>query len=208
VVLPQAVPARYLDITRLVNSHSGVWVGWSGTVRSHPNDLQATGGGVAKVLNETVDTTLAYVGPHSQEHLVKQALGYRKTGMCSGWQPLRDYPTVIAEFDIGIVPLEDCTFNDAKSCLKGLELAALGVPFIASPSADYQKLFSQGAGILAKNRNDWSRALTHLLTDESHYQEVATRGRAVALERTLEAQHTAWAAAWQVEQKTRQDALQ
>lgn len=208
VVVPQAIPARYLGVENAI-SHYGLWVGWSGTVTSHPGDLQASEGGIAKFLRENIDTaSLAYVGPFNQRPAVKRALKWRGPVFCHGWVPLSKYPEAIAQFDVGVVPLESCTFNDAKSCLKGLELAALGVPFVASPSPEYRTLHEQGAGILAKTRNDWSRSLAKLASDPDYRAQVALEGRQTALSRTLEAQHALWVSSWAAEQKIPQNALQ
>ena len=59
----------------------------------------------------------------------------------------------VAQLDTGIVPLQRSRFNEAKSNLKGLEYAALGVPFVASPTAEYERLaeskFEAGRGTIA-----------------------------------------------------------
>jgi hypothetical protein len=39
---------------------------------------------------------------------------------------------------VGLVPLTRGPFNEAKSYLKGLEYAAAGIPFIATPTEEYQ----------------------------------------------------------------------
>ena len=59
------------------------------------------------------------------------------------------YTSSVAELGVGLVPLLDSAFNRAKSWLKGLEYAALGVPFVASPTPEYVKLAGLGAGLLA-----------------------------------------------------------
>lgn len=60
------------------------------------------------------------------------------------------------QFDIGVVPLVDIPFNHAKSWIKGLEYAAAGIPFIASPLPEYLRLQSQyGIGRIAYDSSDW-----------------------------------------------------
>lgn len=85
-------------------------------------------------------------------------------------------------FDIGLAPLEDIRFNDAKSCLKGMEYVAAGIPFIASPSAEYRWLNSHGIGRLAKRPLDWKKRITELLDPAVRTDEAA---RNLALMRPL-----------------------
>lgn len=67
----------------------------------------------------------------------------------------QDYPSGFC-FDIGVVPLSDVAFNDAKSWIKGLEYAAAGIPFIASPSPEYKILHDEyGVGRLASTPEEW-----------------------------------------------------
>jgi hypothetical protein len=69
--------------------------------------------------------------------------------------PINDYPKLFKQMDIGIVPLSDVRFNDAKSYIKGLEYAAAGIPFIASPSPEYLELAEAGVGRIARNWDEW-----------------------------------------------------
>lgn len=61
--------------------------------------------------------------------------------------------------DVGVVPLEACEFNEAKSSLKGMEMAAAGVPFVTSPTREYE-WFDQG--IIARTTQEWRDALESL----------------------------------------------
>lgn len=66
-----------------------------------------------------------------------------------------EYPSGFC-FDIGVVPLNDVEFNEAKSWIKGLEYAAAGIPFIASPSREYVELHDEyGIGRLAFTPDEW-----------------------------------------------------
>lgn len=98
------------------------------------------------------DTTLAYPHAGVQKTLIDQL-------------PFDHFSDAVAkcEMDIGIVPLVDNSFNEAKSNLKGMEFAASGIPFIASDLPEYRYL---GAGILARKHRDWQRGLERLLDPE------------------------------------------
>jgi len=73
------------------------------------------------------------------------------------------YPNILMPIDIGIVPLTNNTFNEAKSYLKGLEFAFSNIPFIASGTFEYKKLANDGVGFVADKPKDWIKHLNHLL---------------------------------------------
>jgi hypothetical protein len=99
VVLRNFVPAAYLAIEG--DPHDGVYVGWSGSIETHPYDLQTTGRGVASALTKT----------GAQMAIVGNAVGVPKALQCGrvvacGYMPIEQYPVALAQFDVGIVPLE------------------------------------------------------------------------------------------------------
>ena len=92
----------------------------------------------------------------------------------------------------------DTPFNVAKSNLKGLELAALGKPFVASPVAQYGVLARAGVGVLASGRKDWVRHLTMMVRSPDYRNELAAAGRQVIADQfTIEAHAHEWYEAWQ-----------
>lgn len=197
-VIPNYVPSHYLGILppeRPVDD-TVVRVGWSGAFDTHPTDLQVTRGGVAQVLR---DRSLPFyvVGDHDRR--IATALGHGgRLAHTGGWLPLEKYPIAMAMLDVGIVPLDAITFNHAKSWLKGLEFAALGVPFVASPTGPYRELHDRhGIGLLAGPRSrDWRRHLERLVDDVDWRAEVAARNRAAASALTIEGHADEWLDAW------------
>lgn len=83
----------------------------------------------------------------------------------------QDYPSLF-QFDIGLVPLSNKPFNEAKSAIKGLEYAAAGVPFIASPTSEYRSLNENGIGFIAKKSKSWI-GLIEALRDPQYRKEQA-----------------------------------
>lgn len=76
-----------------------------------------------------------------------------------------EYPSLL-DFHIGMVPLRQTPFNDAKSAIKGLEYAASGIPFMASPSSAYRDLHADWGTegfFLCKKAADWQRRTRQLL---------------------------------------------
>lgn len=189
-VLPNYIPESYLSVER--ESHAGTWVGWSGTVRSHPNDLQQTRGAVARACAES-GASFAVVG---DVRGVADAVGTVPINL--GWASLDAYPQAVANFDVGVVPLDRTNFNEAKSWLKGLEMAALGVPFVASPTSPYRELAALGIGELAVKPVDWHKKTSRLIQDSAFRRAKAEEYRAKARSLTVEANCLRWLDAWNI----------
>jgi glycosyltransferase involved in cell wall biosynthesis len=201
-VLPNCVPASYLAIQR--NYAEPMRIGWSGSTDTHPNDLQVTRGAVAAAVAE-VGGKFHVVGDGK---LVGHNLGLPQVAHTGGFLHLSRYPEGMAMIDVGIVPLVDTAFNRAKSWLKGLEFAAVGTPFVATPTPEYVRLNGLGAGVLAARPRDWRSHLVRLATDRGFHAEQAAAGRRVAARHTVENNAGRWWDAWRqaLEQRTRRAA--
>lgn len=189
-VLPNLVPERYLSI---VGEHEDdPVVGWSGTVNTHPHDLEVTGGGIHRALMTVPGSKFGVVGTGEG---VSERLGCRVSRV-TGWVPFDDYPDAVAGLDVGIVPLADLPFNRAKSALKMAEMAALGVPVVASPTPDNARLRQLGVGTLVETPQQWKKQVARLLASADLRAEMAGRGREVMATQTYELHCEQWLDAW------------
>ncbi len=83
--------------------------------------------------------------------------------------PFTDFKTYLAVLgasDIAIAPLEDTIFNDAKSNIKLIEAAAVGLPSVCSPRREFCAPVEHGVdGFLATTDTEWFDALRMLASD-------------------------------------------
>ena len=195
-VIENCVSPDWLNVTP--ETHDRPVVGWAGSSSHHPYDLAETRGEVAEAVRRH-DAKFHTVG----EQVSLRRLGFTEQDAASWqrWVGIGEYPHVISKFDVGLVPLADSKFNRAKSWLKGLELAAVGVPFIASDRPEYRRL---GAGLLAKRPRDWRRHLDRLLTSKDAREELAGRGREIASQWTADKHAHRWWEAWEAAYNNRQ----
>lgn len=107
-------------------------------------------------------------------------------------QPINTYPKMFRKIDVGIVPLTDVPFNHAKSFIKGLEYAAAGVPFIASPLPEYEYLASKGVGRIAKNQDEWLSHAEELLNPKVRKEERIKNREIVEKEFSMEKRGKDW----------------
>ena len=196
-VLPNLVPEAYLTVRhRRSRRHTEPpLVGWTGRPESHIDDAAATGRSLAPVLARHGARFAAW-GPTAATTWAQMGVD-RRHGRQMPYRDLHDgYPRSVARLDVGLVPLADTGFNRAKSWLKGIEYAALGVPFVASPLPEYAKLAKMGAGLLAAAPAQWAGLVDELLGDPARRRELAEAGRAVAAGLTYEAHAGRWWEVW------------
>jgi hypothetical protein len=187
-VLRNYLPEHYYGVPR---TDSDV-IGWPAALQSHPDDPSAVGAAVARlsgrpgafrVVGNPTGTGAAFGLPEDPPGI-------------PGSVDLLDWPRAVAELGIGIAPLADTRFNACKSWLKPMELSALGVPWVASPRAEYVRLAALGAGVLADNSRRWFKELDRLRRSESLRAEQSEAGRAVAEGLRLRQNSWRWLEAW------------
>ena len=85
---------------------------------------------------------------------------------------------VIRSFDIGLLPLPENEFANAKSPIKGLQYMASAVPCVASATAATREMFGPDAtGFLVRTPAEWATALTRLTRDATLRRTAGERAR-------------------------------
>lgn len=107
------------------------------------------------------------------------------------------YPQMYSDIDIGIVPNRvGHLFYAAKSDVKGLEMAGMGVPCVASPIPAYQEWRAkEGTGAIVVPNNEpesWLQALRLLIEADAVRRRMADEALAFAQTRSIDA----WAPRW------------
>jgi len=192
-VLPNLVPERYLSIE--APPHDGTVVGWGGSVATHVGDLEVTGGGVARAVAES-GARFHVIGTGVR---VRRSLGLTEAPTSTGWVELDEWPAALAALDVGIVPLAPNRFNEAKSSLKMLEMAAVGVPAVVSPTPDNLRLGYREGFVTTRYASDarsWFEQTAALLSDPEELAHAAGVAREAAARCTYEAHAGRWWDAW------------
>lgn len=185
-VLPNYLPDSYYGLTRV---DSDV-IGWPGSIHSHPNDPEVVGGSVARLVDEGAQFVM-----RGDSTGAGRAFGLAQDPP-GGGVSIEEWPRAVASIGVGIAPLADTRFNQCKSALKPMEMSACGVPWVASPRAEYKRLHEMGAGVLADRPRTWYRELKRLHGSAALRQEMSEAGRAVAEQLRLSQNSWRWMDAW------------
>jgi glycosyl transferase family 1 len=188
-VIDNYVPQAYLNYPKMPTGSFG----WAGTMQSHPNDPQVMGDAVRRLAGEGYQFSVVGDG-----HKVKEALRLPHKPPATGGVSLVDWAARIADsMDVGVVPLAATSFNTSKSRLKGIEMSAVGVPWVASPRTEYRRLVKEsGCGILADSPKQWYAGIKLLMDDEAVREEHVQAGRQYMRDQTYEANAWRWLEAW------------
>lgn len=148
-------------------------IGWAGATAYRNSDLEILNDWLPDFLEEH-DLTFHHAGatssqPPITDHLHINPKRLRTTPLV----PITHYAAGL-NFDIGLVPLNNIPFNEAKSNIKGLEYAAAGIPFIASDLPEYRLLHEDGVGRIANTPEEW-RSHAEALLDYSIRRKEAKR---------------------------------
>jgi glycosyltransferase involved in cell wall biosynthesis len=189
VTLPNCVPQHYLSVDVV---RDGLTVGWAGYTGTHPDDLQVTHG----MVNAAIAKKARFMAIGDVKIFDNLGIRNRIPNVYQEGVSIDEYPRAIAQFDIGIVPLETSEFNEAKSWLKALEYAACGVAPVVSPTTDNMRMVREGAAYVAGSPAGWKLALDSLIDSERERKDLTNRAREFASQWTIERNASKWWEAW------------
>ena len=189
VVLPNAVDPDLADaIDRSRSAQQArrdgmVRIGWSGS-NFHEGDLDCVIDALVMIAKRP-DVQLVFFG-WVPDRIRREVPAGRLEAY--PFLPTNSYYHALAalRLDIGVAPLRDNRFNEAKSNLKYLEYSMFRIPTVASPVYPYTRTITDGEdGILVKkNRHqEWLRALTGLVENRAERDRLARNAYATVRER-------------------------
>jgi glycosyltransferase involved in cell wall biosynthesis len=165
-VVENYVPDAFARVKR--PSHDGVTIGWVAGYE-HIYDLRELG--LRDVLRRLLDA-------RDDVRVVSIGLDLSLERDRYRYMPMVHYaalPQLTAEWDVGIAPLADVSFNRARSNCKLKEYAAVGTPWLASPVGPYLGLGEREGGRLVAD-GGWEQALGGLIDSPKERAKLAKRG--------------------------------
>jgi glycosyltransferase involved in cell wall biosynthesis len=184
-VVENYVPDAFARIKR--PRHDGITIGWVAGYE-HIYDLRELG--LRDVLRRLLDAREEVRVVSVGLDLSLERDRYHAMPMI----PYAELPQVTAEWDIGIAPLADISFNHARSNCKLKEYAAVGTPWLASPVGPYRGLGEREGGRLVAD-GDWHAALERLIERPRERTKLAKHGRKWARGHAMSRNAKHWEAA-------------
>jgi glycosyltransferase involved in cell wall biosynthesis len=147
--------AKYRYVPRL-RGRGQVCVGWSGSPSTAANlELIAE---PLKVVASRVDTAFHFIGSADLN-----VPGLEHTAQA--WRADTEVGD-LRQFDVGLLPLPDNSWNRRKFNMKLAQYMTLGIPPVCSPLGDNVRLIQHGTnGLLARSRKDWAGCVSALVGD-------------------------------------------
>jgi len=171
-IVPVTVIPNYVQVDRFnpvsITDTTCPEVGWVGSTQHRSGDVE-TLKGVLGPMAERGDIKIVHAGDGEGAPSFASQLGIPDS-LVHRLSPRRNsdrYPEIL-DFEVGLVPLHDVPFNEAKSDLKGLEYAASGIPFVAAHMPSYSDLYKDWSTggvqgfLLAKKASHWISNINRL----------------------------------------------
>lgn len=206
-IIPNYIPAWLLDEPNPVHpgkelkdgdsvagrawKRSAVVVGWAGSSH-HAMDWEHTAPRLIQWACRNPHAILHTMGELSYIGQYQNQLP--RTATAEPWNTdIEQYLRRVGVLDIGVLPLRRHVFNDSKSYIKALELAAHGIPVVASDVTPYSKFVLPGeTGFLFQNPGQMATHLDTLMRDTALRLAMGANAKAVARAYTYEANSWKW----------------
>lgn len=165
-VLPNCVDTNLWKRLPLA-SHEGIRMGWFGG-HSHYEDWLVVANVLTEFMKQNPQVTLVIMGARfdgTLKGIDPERIEYHE------WVPTEAYPykAAILNLDFAIIPLVDSDFNNCKSAIKWIEVAALGVPAVTSYCSPYREMMDlvpdNGIFVESNDGQGWWDGMTAMATD-------------------------------------------
>ncbi len=184
VVLPNYLaPELWQPFQEMARLRSHIHVGWAGGFHWRAGDLQLLKPWIYEFLDRHPEVRFAAIGCRELlgwlgvDGVTTPQLpeGEKTSEKNRNLHPYEHLPAMLANLDVGLVPLLRGRFNDAKSHCKGMEKNAMGVPVVASPSREYRTYIRPGVNGLLVRKGNWIQQLERILGDLDAYRAGARK---------------------------------
>jgi glycosyltransferase involved in cell wall biosynthesis len=183
-ILPNGLDNRnlhFLDAPPLrVRGDGSIVIFYASGTKAHNSDfLELAGPALVSLMARHKNVRLMIVGYLSLDASFDTI---RDRIVSVGWVPdIKSYWSLLAEADINIAVLARCATTDAKSEIKWLEAAVLGLPSVVSGTARYREVLQDGVdALIADTPKDWAMALERLITEPLLRARIARNAKAKA----------------------------
>lgn len=169
-------------------------LGWFGATNWRRPDLELTVPYLKKALDgRRGEVEFWHMGWLPNEVSIREILGpdFPVEVVEYPWVPIQLLPQTCTLVDVAIIPQPEHVFSEARSNISGLRLCAAGIPWAATMTEDYEKLWKMGAGYPVYEKSSWLNAIHVLIDDEYKEARRAIRNGGLAVARFFGPKETA-----------------
>jgi glycosyltransferase involved in cell wall biosynthesis len=153
----------------LRKDHDKITIGWMGNTTGHLKNLEILRPILIK-LGHKYDLRFKIVsaaGDLRVRNLFKEVEKYVDLDYgLNHFVPFRELPELVSDFDIGVSPLINEPWFEAKSAIKSAMYMATGLPTVASKIGEQKYVIDQGVnGFLVETESEWFEYLSALIED-------------------------------------------
>ncbi|MEW6649354.1 MAG: tetratricopeptide repeat protein [Chloroflexota bacterium] len=155
---------------------------------SQSQDLASIRRAVVRVMREFQQTHLVVIGDFEAYRMFDIVPENRRM-----YLPLtgaEEYPFLLDQVDILLVPLRNHPYNDSISDTMLIEAGIKGIPWVSSPAAPFRRWAA--GGLLAASVDEWHIQLRELVLDREQRQALGMLGRRMALTREMNEMAFLW----------------
>lgn len=161
-------------VKKTVKDDKKIKIGYFSGSITHNENFDLIMPAILRILKEFPQTELHLVG-----HLTipDEMKNYKKQLVIHDFVDWTSLPSLLARMDINLAPLIDSVFNKAKSEIKWLEAALVGVPTIASDIGSFsESIMNDQTGILAADES-WYEQLKDLVNNKTKLKNLGDNAR-------------------------------
>jgi len=186
-IIPTVVDTRRYTAKKNHFANAALRLVWIGTPVTAADCLLPIAGALTALREKYPDIVLRLIGAGDA---VRAVLPFAEV---VPWSEATE-AQLLAECDIGLMPLPDNNFTRGKCGLKLIQCMAAGLPVVASPVGANCDIVGQGTdGYLADGPQQWSDVLERLILSADLRRELGGNGAAkVARQYSLETGFDAW----------------
>ena len=172
-VIPNAIDPEIWKFKNAIHVDKKIRVGWIAS-GSHMVDLP--------IIHEVMQEILAKY-PHVEFHMAgitPEEINEGNAHHHVGTKGYKDFPKWYAGqgYDIAVAPLKDSKFARAKSNIKWMEAAMLGIPCVASKTYPYETSIEHGkTGYLVDSKSQWVKHLSWLIESKTKREMIGAAAK-------------------------------
>lgn len=165
-------------IDKTIKDKKKIKIGYFSGSITHNENFDLIRSAILKILKEFPQTELHLVGYLTIPDEMKN---YKKQLIVHDFLDWTLLPSLVAEMDINLAPLVDTVFNRAKSEIKWLEAALVGVTTIASDIGSFSEIITnETTGVLVAD-GMWYEQLKDLVDNKTKLEFLGTNAKREAI---------------------------